>query len=90
MNKNLKRILIILNLGVLTIAVLWFIKYKEYEPLTVIIAQVVTLLGLLFESHVSEIITKDVSKSKIKIDTEPGSKIHTMNVNDSDIDVKNR
>lgn len=90
MNKGLKLALIFINLVMLGIAVSWYMNQKEHEPLIIIFGQAATLLGILFEANISEVITKGVSDSKLKVDTKPGSKIHTSNIKKSEIDIKNR
>ncbi len=74
----------------LGLAIYWYNDKKETEPLIAIIGQIVALLVILFESKISNIKTKKVTNSKIKVDTEPGSKIHTSGIKDSEIEIKNR
>jgi hypothetical protein len=74
----------------LGLAIYWYNDKKEPEPLIAIIGQFATLLVILFESKISNIKTKNVINSKIKVDTEPGSKIHTSDIKDSEIDIKTK
>ena len=91
MNKTLKAILIILNVIMLGLAINWWYTNKEEtEPLITIIGEIMTLLVILFEKNISRIKTKKVRKSKIGIDTVPGSNISTSDIQDSEIDIKNR
>lgn len=90
MNKILKTILIILNFLMFLIAIIWFLCCYEPHPLIISIGQIGTILGLIFEKQISGIITKRVSNSKIKVDAKSGSHIHTSDIKDSEIEIKNR
>lgn len=90
MNRTLKTILIVINATALLISIFWLYKSREPHPLIVLLDAGATMLALIFEKQVSNIITKNIFGSKIKVDTEPGSNIHTSQVRDSEIDIKNR
>ena len=87
MNKSLKVILVIINLLMLILAILWYKEKAEYEPLIVILGQVMLLLGFAFERQASVIFTKDINRSQIKIKKQNGDRIHNENVNDSKINI---
>jgi hypothetical protein len=90
MNKYLKRFVVIINIVMLLLAIYWYLEKKEVEPVIVTLGQIIAIITLIFEKQFSQIITKRISGSNIKIDTEPGSKILTSKVKDSEIDIKNR
>jgi hypothetical protein len=64
--------------------------HSEPHPLIIMIGQGAILIGLLFEKKISGIITKNVSDSKIKVNAKQGSNIHTSDIKNSEIDIKNR
>ena len=78
---------ILINVAMLIFATFWYKKDKEYEPVIVILGQVLGLLGLFFEDTVSKIFTKDIYNSELNIKKQLGDSIHTENVQDSKIDI---
>ena len=88
MNKVLKFIIVLINLGMLYLAYEWYLKTNEYEPKIVILGQILAVLGLLFEQKVTEVFTKNIDNSEVKIERKSTDSIHTENVKDSTIDIK--
>lgn len=88
MNKVLKFIIVLINLGMLYLAYEWYLKTNENEPKIVILGQILAILGLLFEQKVTKVFTKDIYNSEVKIERKSTDSIHTENVKDSTIDIK--
>lgn len=87
MNKTLKTILIIINFVMLGIALSWYFDDKVKEPLIVSLGQLSTILILFFEKQASNIFTKEVDNSKIKVQNRNGDSVHSEKIKDSDIDI---
>lgn len=88
MNKVLKFIILLINLGMLYLAYEWYLKTNENEPKIVILGQILAVLGLLFEQKVAKVFTKNIDNSEVKIERKSTDSIHTENVKDSTIDIK--
>jgi len=88
MNKVLKFIIVLINLGMLYLAYEWYLKTNENEPKIVILGQILAVLGLLFEQKVAKVFTKNIDNSEVKIERKSTDSIHTENVKDSTIDIK--
>jgi hypothetical protein len=91
MNSIVRNIMIILNVIVLFIGFLWYYNpVGNYEPLSIIILQIISLLALLNENKISKIITKQVENSEIDIDSNNGQDIVTKKITDSKIRIKTK
>ncbi len=90
MNKTLKAILIIINAIALLVSIYWFYNDQEPHPLTVLLDESVTLLALIFEKQVSNILTKRVHKSEVDVDVISGDKVTTTDVTESNIRIKTK
>ena len=91
MNSLIKFFIIFLNIIVLVIGFLWYNNPNgNYEPMAVIIVQIITLLTLLFENKISKIVTKKVNNSEINIDSNNGQDIVTKKINDSKIRINTK
>lgn len=88
MNKILKFLIIAINGYMLFLAYDWYTKTpEENEPKIVILGQIIAISALLFEQKISEVFTKNIMNSTIKIKRKATDKIHTENVKDSNIDI---
>lgn len=67
----------------------WLKKENGFEPLIVLIGQIVTILGLAIENKVRRITVQRVNKSKLGINARAGygEDIKTTDINDSDVNV---
>lgn len=88
MNKTLKFIIVLINLGMLYLAYEWSSKTNDNEPKIVFWGQILVILGLLCEQKVTKVFTKDIDNSEVKIKRQSTDKIHTENVKDSRIDIQ--
>lgn len=86
MNKTLKKILIGINILILFVAAYWiYTKKNDPEPIIVFLAQITTLLMLLFENSITRkfeagnIIDSELSvenKDKVKMKDVTKSKVN--------------
>lgn len=76
MNKTLKIVLIVLNAVMLVLALYWYRKESQIEPIIVFIGQVASILILLFENKISKNSIKKISDSKVRISTTKGDESH--------------
>ena len=93
MNKNLKNILIAVNVLMLILAVYWYSQNSEIEPIIIFFGQIASILILLFEGKLSENSVKKVSKSKVRISTtkEDNTNIKVENIKKgSDVKIKRK
>ena len=90
MNSFLKWILVVINVVMLYLAYKWYKQKEELEPLIVICGQAATLIGLLLEKQVSNIITNRITNSGIGVDAVSGDNVETKNVKDSTVNIKTR
>ena len=91
MNRNLKGILIAINSVMLLLAIYWYTDKGETEPIIVFWGQVATLLVLLFEKQVSNILTKKIhDDSDVDVDVQSGDNVATSNVRKSKVKIKTR
>jgi hypothetical protein len=93
MNQNIKNIAIIINFLILLFSILWIKKTDfEYEPITVFLGQMLSLMVLFFGDAIqSKFSIKDVSDSKVKIDTskKDNSEYDISNIKDnSEVNIK--
>lgn len=89
MNKNLKGVLITINLVMLFLAVYWYTEKGETEPLITIFGQIVALIVLLSEKKISRIKTKKIhNKSDVDVDVISGDEVNTSDVNQSKVNIK--
>lgn len=72
MNKKIKNIAIIINFLILVFSILWIKKTDfEYEPITVFLGQMLSLIVLIFGDAIqNKFFIKEVSDSKVIIDTD--------------------
>jgi hypothetical protein len=89
MKNSVKIGLVILNLIVLVLSLLWIIKPDyNWEPITVLITQSLSLITLLFENQISNILVKKIKdKGDVKIDIHKKDKTN-MHVEDVSGDAK--
>lgn len=87
MNKAIKRILLIINVIMLAFAILWFFDEKSMEPLIASFGQISSILLLIFEKQVSEIFTKNIKNSDVKIQNRDGDRVHMEDIADSEIHI---
>lgn len=91
MNKNLKYLVIGLNVTMLAIGCYWLYGKPEPEPLIVVCGQISVLVCLIFEKTISKILTKSVSESDVKIRSKQGDEIHTERITKgSNVDIDTR
>jgi hypothetical protein len=90
MNKTLKTILIIINVIALLISTYWFYKEHEPHPFIVILDEVATLIALIFEKQVCNILSKRVHKSDIDVNVISGDNITTKDITESSIRIKTK
>ena len=95
MSKRIKNIAIIINLLILVLAILWIKKTDfEYEPITVFLGQLLSLIVLIFGDAIQNKFTViDISNSKVKIDTDKQDKgdYDVSNIiNNSEVRIKKR
>lgn len=86
MSKNVKITAIVINLLILVLSILWIKKTNfDYEPITVLLGQLLSLIVLIFGDVVqNKFSVKEVAKSKVEIDT------HRKDTGDYDIsNIKN-
>jgi len=74
----------------LGLAIKWYYKNEEDEPLIAIIGQSATLLVLIFEKSISNIKTKNVYDSEIEIDFFKGDNVKTKKIKNSKINIKGK
>lgn len=87
MNKTLKTIVVVINFGMLVLALIWYFQQREIEPLIVSLGQVLVILALLFENRFSGIFSKNISNSKINIKNRKGDNVHSENIRGSKIKI---
>jgi hypothetical protein len=89
MNKNLKYTLLGINLAMLVLSVLWFLRDKDFEPGLAILGQVIALLCILFEEKASNILTRGTTNfSKVKVRAGRGDVVKTYGTdNNSEVDI---
>lgn len=81
--------MILLNIVMLGIAVFWFVKGKELEPIIVAIGQLATILSLFFENEASKIFTKKVkNNSTVDVDVHSGDNVETEDIDNSKVNIK--
>lgn len=93
MSKNIKNTAIIINLLILGFSILWIKKTDfEYEPITVFLGQMLSLIVLFFGDAIqNKFLIKEVSDSKIIIDThkKDNSEFNISNIRDkSEVNIK--
>lgn len=71
MSKNIKNTVIIINLLILVFSILWIKRTDfDYEPMTVFLGQVLSLIVLIFGDKIqNKFFVKNVSNSKVQIST---------------------
>ncbi len=91
MNKKLKVLLIIINIIMMILSIYWYIDKKETEPIIVFLGQIATLVALVFEKPVSNILTRKIhDNSSLDVDVQSGDNVDTKNVKNSKINIKTR
>lgn len=88
MNKTAKSIIILLNIIMLILALLWYFNSHEYEPLIVVIGQMLSLLVIGYEKSFSNVSVKRVLDSEVKIKSSSDGTVKTKNIKRSKIDVE--
>lgn len=89
MNKNLKSILITINIIMLLLSVYWYMDTEEPEPLITFCGQITALLVLLFEKQVSNIKTTRIyDDSDVDVDAASGDNVETSDVKKSKVKIK--
>ena len=93
MNKKIKNIAIIINLLILVFSILWIKNTDfEYEPITVFLGQMLSLIVLVFGDAIqNKFFIKEVSDSKVIIDThkKDNSEFNISNIRDkSEVNIK--
>lgn len=86
MNKTLKTILIFINLVILFFACKWYSEKEDYEPLIIVLAQLSTILILLFEKNITKNFIKTIDNSEINLDKKSSS--HIEDVKKSKINIR--
>lgn len=89
MKNNIKIVLVVLNSFVLVLSLLWIIKPDyNWEPITVLITQSLSLITLLFENQISSILIKKVEdRGDVKIDVHKNDNTN-MHIEDVSGDAK--
>lgn len=87
MNKKLKATIISINVLMLILSGFWYYRDNDFEPFIVAMGQICVILGLVFENQATQIFTKGIDNSDVKIKRKPGDNIHTEGVKDSTIDI---
>lgn len=73
------------------VAIYWYSEKKETEPIIVFLGQIATLIVLIFEKPVSNILTRKITNNSIlDIDVQSGDNVDTKNVKNSRVNIKTR
>ncbi|WJS94357.1 hypothetical protein NYQ10_19935 [Flavobacterium johnsoniae] len=88
MNKKIKYIIIALNIIVLVIAVNWYLKDKNEEPLIAIITQFIALIVLFFEEKLSKVTNIKNENTDIDTDISGDNNVEVMNKKNKDSNIR--
>ena len=91
MNKTLKIIILILNVVTLGITIYWLKNEQKPEPLTVLITQIIILLGLIFENQIENVTNRNVkNNSTIDVKVDKNFKVLNEDIDNSEIKVRTK
>lgn len=91
MNKNVKNLLLLINIVMLLLAIKWYFEKKETEPLIVILGQFSALVVLLLENKISSSVNaKKNKKTHVEVNASKGDKVDVNENEDSSIRIKTR
>ncbi|MEM8938242.1 MAG: hypothetical protein AAGC64_02725 [Bacteroidota bacterium] len=89
MNAKLRWALIALHIVVIIIALIWIWEGFNYEPLIVLIAEIIGILAITFEKRFNRLFIEDISDSKISVKTPKKTDLDIKKVkNKSEIEIK--
>ena len=91
MNKITKKILIILNIGMILLSIKWYLTKYEDEPLISIIGQLSALIVIMSENKINSFISaKKNIRSNVDVDVVKGDTVKVNKNEDSQIKIKTR
>jgi hypothetical protein len=88
MNKIIKYIIIVLNVLVLIVAINWYFRDKEFEPLIAVIGQFIALLVLFFEDKLSKVINIKNVNTDIETNILGKNNVDVLNKKNKDSNIR--